>query len=302
MVSGPRIVIVFNPTAGARKRRKLERLMAQLQEGGAVLQLVETRAAGDAERIAAGLSREHCDVLAVAGGDGTVNEAVNGLMAAPHADLPALAILPLGTANVLAREIGLGVDGPRAVAACLHGRKILLPMGRITCDSGSRHFVMMAGVGFDAHVVRAIDKALKRRIGKFVYAVESARQLFGHKPILYRIDIDGALHQAASVIVSRGRFYAGSYLCAPEADIAHAALHACLFQKPGRLAVLRYGLALITNRLAMLSDYCVIRAERVTIIGPDDTPVQTDGDLSAASLPVRIDIAERPLAVLGPAG
>ena len=123
-----------------------------------------------------------------------------------------------------------------------------------------------------------------------------------YKPILYRIDVDGAPHQAASVIVTRGRYYAGSYLCAPDADIAQASLHVCLFQKPGRLAVLRYGLALITNRLSLLADYCVIRAERVTIIGPHDTPVQTDGDLSAATLSVRIDVAERPLEVLGPAG
>jgi YegS/Rv2252/BmrU family lipid kinase len=268
--------------------------------------LVETQAAGDAERIAGQMTRRHCDVLAVGGGDGTVNEVANGLMAAaaaaPGADLPDLAILPLGTANVLAREIGIGTDMAHAVAACLHGRKILLPMGRIHGVAGPRHFVMMAGVGFDAHVVRDVDKKLKRRIGKAVYALESLRQFWHYRPTLYRVEIDGAFHQAASVIVSRGRFYAGSYLCAPGADIAHAALHVCLFEKPGRLAVLRYGLALMTNRLPHAAGYSVIRAERVSILGPPGTPVQTDGDLAAATLPVSIDVAEQPLALLGPAG
>lgn len=306
-MSAPRILIVFNPTAGPRRRRALERAIQDLRKGDAAVELTETQAAGDAERIAASLTRARCDVLAIAGGDGTISEAANGLMRAHErdpdgADLPDLAILPLGTANVLAREIGIGVDLDRAVAACLHGRKMLLPLGRLYSGGTMCHFVMMTGVGFDAQVVRHLDKALKRRIGKGAYVVGSARQLIRYRPGLYRLEIDGVPYQAASAIVSRGRFYAGAYLCAPDADIAQASLHVCLFETPGRWAVLRYGLAMLTNRLPRLADYRVVRGERVTIWGPADDPVQADGDLAPARLPLMLDIDEHPLAVLGPAG
>ena len=132
----------------------------------------------------------HNLVLAVAGGDGTINEAVNGLIAAAGtaqaAPLP-LAIVPLGTANVLAREIGQAISSGAAAETALRGQARQVYLGQ----ANGRCFTIMAGVVFDAHVVANVSLGLKRRIGKLAYVWEALRQLFLFPYARYRVTVDG---------------------------------------------------------------------------------------------------------------
>jgi diacylglycerol kinase family enzyme len=152
----------------------------------------------------------------------------------------------------------------------------------------------MAGVGFDAHVVANVSLRLKRRLGKGAYVLESLRQLFRFGFPGYRVTVDGRTFEAASVIVAKGHYYAGRFVCAPDARIDLPELHVCLFERNGRWNALRYALALALGRLPRLPDVRIVRGRSISITGPQGDPVQGDGDI-IATLPVQIGLASRQL-------
>lgn len=287
--------MIYNPTAGGRRRRRLNQAVARLRERGARVDVRETTAAGDA--LAFAETAENFDVVAVAGGDGTINEAANGLLR--RADAPALGIIPLGTANVFAAEIGYDDSAPETAAdviACgdIRHATVGAANGRVFCQ--------MAGIGFDADVVAGVDVALKRRIGKGAYAWESLRRFWDYRKRMFSVEIDGERREASSVIVANGRFYAGRYICAPAASIDEDCFQVCLFRNAGRLHVARYGLGLLRNRLQYYPDFEILKGRNLRIWASDggaDDPVQGDGDV-IARLPVDIALSAKRLAIVKP--
>jgi YegS/Rv2252/BmrU family lipid kinase len=293
-----RMTVVFNPTAGGRRRLRLEKTLQLLREAGCEVAVRATAARGDAEAIARtfGDTAPASDLLVIAGGDGTINEAVNGLLSNGSAASP-FALVPMGTANVLAAEVGLA-NAPSAVARTItHG----VPAPAYVGIANGRCFTAMCGVGFDAHVVANVDLGLKRRLGKGAYVLESLRQLLRFRFPRYRVTIDGQSFEAASVIVAKGHYYAGRYVCAPDARLDQAEFHVCLFERGGRLNAVRYAVALALGRLQKLADFRIVRGRAVTIDGPVGDPVQGDGDI-IAELPVRIELAPQPLRLIVPPG
>lgn len=293
--SGRRVMLVFNPAAGGRRRERLAATLAQLRAAGCEVTLRETATRGDAERLAAEATSSAIDLLAVAGGDGTIGEVVNGMMTADAGGVP-IALIPLGTANVLAAEIGLPATAAAAARAIVGGSWHPVHVGR----ANGRCFTVMAGVGFDARVVAGVDLGLKRRFGKLAYIVSAAHQLWRGDFPRYRVTVDGQTCEAAAVIVAKGHYYGGRFVCAPEARIDAQEFHVCLFERGGRWPTVRYGIALGLGRLPRVSGYRIVRGREVTIDGPPDDPVQGDGDI-IATLPVRIALEPRPLRLVMPA-
>jgi diacylglycerol kinase (ATP) len=289
-----RVLVIYNPAAGQWRRWRLRSTLAALKGLGCTITLFATGKPGDAEERAATLSAKDFDVVVAAGGDGTINEVANG-MAAAGGTLPPLAIIPLGTANVLAQEIGLR-GNPRAVArAIAHGSQMRVHLGR----ANGRYFLMMAGVGFDAHVVANVDLALKRRTGKVAYVVETLVQglRYGFPPC--HVTLDGKRHKARSVVVCNGRHYGGPFVAAPKASLTDPAFEVCLLKRGGWRHVIRYGIALVLGRLSSLPDVEILTAKTLTIDGEPGLPVQGDGDI-VAHLPVSISVAERTLELVMP--
>jgi diacylglycerol kinase (ATP) len=274
-------MVIYNPTAGRRRRRRLDAVIDALTQHGAQVTLRATTCRGDAERLAREASSAEFDRLVVAGGDGTINEAINGLR--DHA-LP-LAIVPLGTANVLAAELDLPSGAAALAETIAAGAARRVAIGRVN----GRAFTMMAGVGFDAYVVSHVSLRLKRAVGKLAYVIETLRQLLRYRPLMYDVIIDGTTYRASSVIVANGRFYGGRFVCAPEARLDSAEFQACLFGRAGRRHVIRYALALLVGRLHRLADITIVPARRVEIAVPHGDPVQGDGDI-LARLPAVIEI------------
>src|SRR3546814_9912518 len=157
--------------------------------------------------------------LVAAGGDGTINGVVNGLAGG---GVP-LALLPLGTANVLAAEIGLEESPAGIVRAILRGPAVPIHLG----DVNGRHFTLMAGIGLDADVVAAVNPRLKRATGKFAYAVATLQRWLRYRRHRFRIEIDGVPHEAAAAVVANGRYYAGRFVCAGEARMPAPFLPLC---------------------------------------------------------------------------
>lgn len=291
-----RFLVIHNPTAGRRKARRLAEVVESLRDKhGVSVTVAATGARGDAERIAREVDSDVFDVVVAAGGDGTINEVINGLVETPRAG--ALGILPLGTANVLAGELGLSDDPEDWADALALGPTRTIRLGRVN----GRRFAMMAGVGFDARVVERVDPVLKRATGKGAYVVESMVQLATRHPARYRVSVGDRSWDAASVIVANGRRYGGKFVCAPDADLAAPRLDVCSFSRGGRWDVIRYMWGLAAGRLPRFRDFGVTPADRLIVEGPEGEAVQADGDV-IARLPVEIALEERPFKVVGPTG
>lgn len=279
-----RLLIIYNPISGrGRSRRLFDKVIDHLDAWGCHLRVVETAAAGDAEMWLRRLHVRSYDRVVIAGGDGTINEAVNGLVDG-NAACP-LAIIPTGTANVLACEMGLTVNAATIARTIVRGKAVPVALGM----ADSRYFILMAGAGFDAHVVAGVSAAQKARLGKFAYVLSSIRTLFRYRFPVYRVTIDGRVFEAVSVIVTNACHYAGPYVIAPMARLQAAKLHVCLFEKTGRLAAFKYGLALLLGHLPRMSGFTIVAGKRIQIAGPPLDPVQVDGDLSAL-LPLDIQM------------
>ena len=300
-----RLLVIRNPTAGRRHPRVFDAVLARVRAAGLAVDVVDTEARGDAERLARDADAGRYDAVVAAGGDGTINEVVNGLMSRPSDDV-ALGIIALGTANVLAREIGVGTRVDVLAAALTQGDPAPVMVGKLTEASGvDSYFLLMVGAGFDAHVVAGVDTDLKRRFGKGAYVWRSLVEMARYRNRRYRVVIDGKPHDAASAVVSNGRFYGGAFVVAPAADLRRPILSVCLFERGGRLQVMRYGAALVTGRLPTAQGYRVIEATQVRIESDDQSPaagiepVQVDGDHTTA-LPVVVTVAPRRLRLLMP--
>jgi diacylglycerol kinase (ATP) len=299
------VLLILNPTAGRRRRGLVNEVVRRVRALGWTVDLVETAAAGDARRIAETCDAARYSVIAVAGGDGTINEVVNGLAGRTVAG-PALGIVPLGTANVLAHELGLGFSAAALAQTLTAGHEILMQPGEAIGAGRTRQFSLMAGAGFDAKVVAGVSAPLKRRLGRAAYVWRSLVEARRYRPVRYAVEIDGVRHEAASVIVTHGRLYAGPYVVAPDAALGKPLLHVCLFERWGRSQTLRFGLALLLGRLPRTAGYRVIvgRDIRLSVLsdaGEDRRqPVQIDGD-DALTLPVSIALAAGAVRLLRPA-
>lgn len=306
-IGAGRLPVIYNPMAGQRRGRKFQAVLSALSALGVAVDLLQTEGPGHATVLARRLAAAGGHrLVAVAGGDGTINEAVNGLAGS---DL-ALGLIPLGTANVLALELGLPRD-PRGIAAVLAGgatRRIHL--GQVASALGERYFAMMAGVGYDAHVVAGVSPGWKRRVGKFAYVGEMIRQLRRFHFTPYRLALDGAAPvEAASAIIANGHYYGGAFVCAPAADLGRDRLDACLFRRGGRWGAIGYGVALGLNLVPRLDSVALLPFRDLTVEGPAGDPIQGDGDiighlparigLAAAILPVAVSARESP-PLLGP--
>lgn len=284
-----RIVIIYNPIAGRRKKRRLYETVGILQEAGHSVAVLTTEQKGDAERFASTIDRVRCDVVVAAGGDGTINEVVNGLTA----DAPPLALVPLGTANIFAREIAAPFT-PRAISA------VIADAAPRTVHFGvanGRRFLQMAGVGFDATVVASLDPSLKRQFGRGAYVMEILRQWQRYRPRCYRLSVNGLSHEAATIIVAKGKYYGGAFVISPQASVLRRDFEVCTFLRADRGALLPYLLALGRGTLSQHQDVRLLAASTIDIDGDETEPVQLDGDIRCW-LPCRIRMGAHGLHVL----
>ena len=294
-----RVLIVHNPVAGLRRPGLLAGVVAALERRGLEVHLQPTTSPDDAETFGRAVSADAYDVVVAAGGDGTINGMVNGLM---HATAPPpLALLPMGTANVLAAEIGLATGAEDIAATIAEGTRRAVHPGR----ANGRYFLLMAGAGFDAWVVAHTRGWLKRLIGKGAYVIEALWQAARYGYPVLTVTVDGQPHAARSVVACKARRYGGPHVLAPAADLSTRTLEVCLLPAAGPLAQLRSGIALARGRLLSDAHMTIVRGTTVEVAcataNPTlpDHPVQCDGDITCI-LPLTITVAEAALWMLVP--
>jgi len=253
-----------------------------------------TSAPAHATEIAQAAVAEGADLVIVLGGDGTINEAVNGLVHSPAA----LAILPGGTANVLAMELGIGSRLGRAIdrlADCVERR---IAVGRLCNKTSSRHFLAMAGAGLDAKIVYDLNPKLKAIAGKAGYWLGGFGHI-GQRVVQLEARVNGALYRCGFALVSRVRNYGGDLEIARGASLLKNDFEVVLFEGSHPLRYLAYMMAVGLKQVQKMPGVHTIRAEHLELSG--SVPVQVDGEY-AGRLPVCLEALPDALTLLMPPG
>ncbi len=286
------IYLIGNPIAGGGAEREIRKAQKILAAHGYEVELRLTSRKGDAEHIARTI-REKSDAAQIpmviaAGGDGTLNEVANGLCGS----LVPMAVLPLGTTSVLAREIGIRLGD---TAAALHYAITTAPrpaaLGRLVFpDRGIRFFLLMAGVGFDGEVVHGMNPAIKRWLGRGAYALSTVRAVLRYQPkslaIIYtRSDGSVAETSGTSVIVSNASRYGGDFVITSGANIAEPLLKLVVVQSACPADFLRLLAAIASGKKIPGALYETVTSVRVD----GESHIQIDGDY-AGTTPVVIDV------------
>ncbi len=251
-----------------------------------------TSRCGEAESLARSAVKEGFNTIVAAGGDGTVNEVVNGIAGSEAA----LGLLPLGTMNVFATELGLPVGDLTRCWAIIQESRIRdvdLP-----CANG-KHFVQLAGVGFDAQVVKETSRKFKRSFGPLSYVV-SAAQIAARTPPRLRIESENAVTEEGSlVLVGNGRLYGGPFPFFKQAVIDDGLLDVLVFKRLNYLEIIRYMQDVIFSSQITSPEVEYFQTKSLRVSSEVDVPVEIDGEL-VGNCPVEFKIRKRALHVLAP--
>jgi YegS/Rv2252/BmrU family lipid kinase len=295
-----RICVIFNPTARGDKARRFRK---QLDAIGAHATLKQTTCAGDARRLGTEAVSEGFETVIAAGGDGTVNEVLNGLGDAPDGFARTrLGVLPLGTVNVLARELGLPLSTEPAWEFILRNRELRvdLPWADWTSAAGKqrRYFAQLAGAGLDARAVELVSWPLKRKLGPLAYVVAGLKALREPAP---RIAVsDGRTSTTGElVLLGNGRLYGGHFVLFPQADMSDGLLDATVFPKAGWGTLLRTGPVLLTCKRLPRNVSRTVRSPALTLTSDGPVPFELDGEL-VGHLPVTFGLLPGALRLAGP--
>lgn len=287
-----RTLIIANPTSGGFRRPVLERIAERLRAAGRAVELRLTTHAGEIGEIC---SDPHLavDVLVIAGGDGSINEALTGFenILAP----PALAIVPFGTANVLAHELGLPKKADAVADMILRRRTRNLHYG----TANGRPFLLMVSAGFDALVVHAVPLALKRRLGKLAYVVTALKQAMHPRHEDLVVDIDGETIACRLAVLTNAAHYGGPFVLCKDADATRPGLHLVALTSDRIPSLVRAGVALLLGRIERCRDIVVRPLTRATIDARAPIAAQIDGD-PFGSTPLQIEPGKRTLTVIVP--
>jgi len=311
-----RVALIHNPHSGQRffsRDKTLARAMAVLRDAGIEADALETDGPGSARNLARAAMRNGYDTILACGGDGTVHEALQALVGSDVA----LGVLPLGTANALAQDLGLGLSPVNAARKLLSATPTKVPVGRIFYrdqhgTERSCFFTVAAGIGADALLMASLDAGLKRRFGYVLYLIEATR-IWATNPFplfsaLFSLNGNGEKRKAdiSQLLAVRVRSFGGVLgMLAPGATLRNDALSLITFKTRSRFRYLRFLLAVIAGRHTFSDQVELLEATSVecqTRNGSKKTIyVEADGEV-LGTLPARMDVAPQTLTLLIPPG
>jgi diacylglycerol kinase (ATP) len=284
----PPILVIINPTARSDRARILCRKIEQLSSRAFVR---ITNGPGEARALAEQAVAEGYERVVAAGGDGTINEVVNGLAGSKTA----LGLLPLGTMNVFATELGLPIGNLRKCWDVIeHG--VVHPVDLVRANE--QHFVQLAGIGFDAQIVEATSFDFKKALGPLSYII-SATQIASKKPPMLSVRGGGGTRQGSFVMIGNGRYYGGPFVLFKEARIDDGLLDVLIFKNLGYLDIVRYFQAVMIGTHTALSDVEYFQTTQVRVTSTGPVPVEVDGDV-IGTLPVTFKVVPKALRVMMP--
>jgi diacylglycerol kinase (ATP) len=294
--------LIANPNAGrggARRASEIARLCEQLKLRGIETEVALTCAPDDATRLAREAISEGRREIVVSGGDGTINEVLQAIVGT-HARL---AVFPAGTANVLARELSLPFDAARAAEVIARGatRKVYAGVATNETTGACRYFIIMAGIGLDASVVKRVRPRLKRLVGEGAYWFSGLSHLADWQPVPFAVEIDGETFPATFAAIGKAPRYGGDLSITPRARLDAPAFEVCVINSQSRLRYLSL-LPRVMRGDAAATDARGVRYLRATRVRAEGAGVlvQADGEL-LGTLPMTFEIVNSPLELIVPA-
>ncbi len=303
-----RATLIYNPTAGQHGPAegkgdidpRITAALSQFRADGWQIGTEQTTGPGAATTLARQAAARGDDVLVVAGGDGTVNEAVQGLVGSATA----LAVIPLGTVNLWAYELGLPSQAAAAARTLIAGTRRAVDVGR----AGDRYFLLMAGLGFDAAVTGAVDLKLKHAVGRLAYALAAARLAPSYRgaAVTMRLDDETVRCRALMIVAGNTRHYAGDFQLTPHAMVDDGLLDVVVFLGERLWQQVPAMLAILLRRPLERHGARSYRARRLHITvdnpasGKTPLPLQIDGDAAGAGAPIEIAVVPGALRVVVP--
>jgi diacylglycerol kinase (ATP) len=313
----PNVLIVFNPNAGQATivRAALEQAADLWRQHGWQVTLQPTNAPGHATEIARTAATKGYHIVAACGGDGTVNEVINGLVNTPTA----LAVLPAGTVNIWAREMGLSMDVQRAAAATLlaewrqidvgRARSMFPPTRRLSRKRMARskevlldrYFLLMAGVGFDAAVTAGINLQEKKLFGAIAYVKQAIQIGWNYRGSQVALRIDGKKLRGRFLmaVVGNSQLYGGVIKFTPNALLNDGLLDICVIQGRSMLKAPLRLLSIFSRSHHRDSRIKYYQAQQIQFLSRKPIPVQVDGDYLGTT-PMVFEVVPKGLWVLVP--
>jgi diacylglycerol kinase (ATP) len=300
-------LLIHNPNAGGggkARRQELDAARRIFATGGIEADLAETTGPGDATEIALRAGNEGRQLVIACGGDGTLNEVVNGLARQQNGHRVPLALLPGGTANILAKELTLPWDIPQAAQRLVRGtvREIALGLATpVNEPEKARYFLSVAGAGPDGRITYAVDLELKARLGILAYWWQGAREALQYKFPRFNVKTKHQTIEASLVIVGRTKHYGGPFKITTEADLYEDQFELAVLTTQSGLRYLSYLPTLWFGDLRKTEGVHFVKADTLLCEPTDGEPVyaQVDGE-PLSRLPVEFKIVPRALKLLVP--
>ncbi|PIN86308.1 hypothetical protein COV19_05880 [Candidatus Woesearchaeota archaeon CG10_big_fil_rev_8_21_14_0_10_44_13] len=282
-----KILIIANPKSGKGAAKKvMPRLKNFFEKNYAELDVYLTKKQNDATAKAKGAARSgRYDIIAACGGDGTVNEVLNGMvMAGKKGKKVRFGVIPLGTENVLAQETGIPFDTLSAARVILEGKTINIDLG----NANGRYFVLMAGIGFDAHVASKLKPFVKKIIGRAVYPITAWNELLKYKHSELDITIDRKIKTKGTyIVVGNIKNYGAGLKITPKASISDGFVDACIFKGKDVFSFLEFIGGTFTKKHMDLSTIEYHKAKEVVVRSKDKVLCHVDCEVIGTT-PVRI--------------
>jgi diacylglycerol kinase (ATP) len=281
------VQIVANPDAGSYKSAKIQALRDAFARAGATSTVSFM---GPGRQL---LIEDTATLLCVAGGDGTVRHAAEAVLRSTHK--PPIAAYPMGTINLLQREMGALADPDGFVAAALRGKA---PAVHHPVELGDTIFLGCASVGPDSIAVANVSRRLKRAVGRYAYGIAMIRQLARWPRPNLVIIADGKRHKCAAVYVAKGMYFAGPWSFAPQARRATPKLHVVALRDASPRRYVQFIRNVTRGRPLDARDNLIsLTCTTLAIESDAPWPVQADGD-DVGTLPVRMTIHNETLRIL----
>lgn len=288
-------ILICNPAAMRTSAGKVARAQAVLEKRGFSSEVLVTERRGHAELLARESLKKSPDIIIAGGGDGTINEVMNGMV---FSDTP-LAVLPMGTTNVLAKELALPEYVTGALERAVSGTPRRVSLGKIEAGEGeqcvSRHFCLMAGMGFDGKAVYDVNDSLKKISGKAAYILSGINTVFSYPSGEIMVKTEGKEYRAYSAIVGKASKYGGNLKVTPDASLLDPFLYACIFRGKRRFDIVRYFFGILRGTHLKYHDVDYVKSSDIEITGK--VHIQIDGDYLGLT-PARISVAKDALNLL----
>lgn len=295
-----RITVIVNPAAGRGSARQwmgeLEvRLSIAIQSTHRIIswQIIETAGPGDATELALEAIRGGANIVAAAGGDGTIGEIVNALVGTDVA----LGVIPMGTGNDFARSLGIGTDVDKAIYNLLEGVPIAIDVGK----TQGRYFVNVAGCGLDAVVAQRVNRGFRWLRGTYAYVAAALQTLLTYRASNIRLTLDNEVIETKAMLcsIANARYYGGGMRIAPDAMLTDGLYDICLLEDVGKIEFLRTFPKVFKGKHTTHPAVRMLRSKYVKVESDRPLPVLVDGEI-VGTTPAEFEMLAGALNVMGP--